>query len=455
MPEVSEEPNSDDGPTPDLQKPVTLLSKESGIEDMVSTNVQTIEATTVSKTPQTTVEVEVSAGTSDRDMEVEEPPACISDPEVIILSTEPSFVDESTSVASDSDMEDESMTASSPLSPVTVTTKEALAFSTAKNRMKRRSEIVRPAPYTTTLERSKTANPAIKKLSDNSTTLLTYQFPNSEIIPSKKTAVILLNPSYMLTNASITPDQRCITATVYDKLQKVELFQIINIYAPPQEKDKPDFYNNLLCLLDSASFDRENMIITGDFNLHLNERHLPPSLKPWTDWLRKHFHNVFTDSPWENANTYDNGHQSSVIDYCFISRSRHRFAVNANNHVLPSSWSDHRLLSFEMELPEKSATGPGTWRMNPLLLESDHFIATMHIMLDQLHDYFDLHETINTQDQWDTIKDSIHILAIQEGFCVSDRPQRGTSKENAAMRTSTRYSAKGQTRKRYPVCDIQ
>jgi hypothetical protein len=138
-------------------------------------------------------------------------------------------------------------------------------------------------------------------------------------------------------------------------------------------------------------------------------------LTPWLEWLKLHLHNVFTDSPWEKAITYDNGHHSSIIDYIFISKDRQRFAVNAHNHVLPSSWSDHRLLTFELEQPDKSGTGPGTWRMNPLLLESIDFTATLHLLLDQLHEHFNRSKTVSIQVQWDIVKDAIQTLAVQEG----------------------------------------
>jgi hypothetical protein len=53
--------------------------------------------------------------------------------------------------------------------------------------------------------------------------------------------------------------------------------------------------------------------------------------------------------------------------------------------------------------------------MNPLLLESMDFTATLHLLLDQLHERFNRSKTVSIQVQWDIVKDAIQTLAVQEG----------------------------------------
>jgi hypothetical protein len=96
-------------------------------------------------------------------------------------------------------------------------------------------------------------------------------------------------------------------------------------------------------------------------------------------------------------------------------------------------------LSFELEQPDKSGTGPGTGRLNPLLLDSTDFIATLHFLLDQLHEHFDRSKTVNTQVQWDIVKNAIRTLAVQEGKSQKFKLDRQLlSAENRRKQTLSR-----------------
>jgi hypothetical protein len=44
-------------------------------------------------------------------------------------------------------------------------------------------------------------------------------------------------------------------------------------------------------------------------------------------------------------------------------------------------------------------------------LGGSDFIATLHLLLDQLHEHFDRSKTVNTQVQWDIVKDTIRTLS--------------------------------------------
>jgi hypothetical protein len=99
----------------------------------------------------------------DRDMEVEE----LSSPALEMnssLSTKETTVENDPPYElSDSDMEDDAMASPTSSSTFIISNKEALAISSAKNRMKRKAEAPRAIRYTNNLERAKTARPTITK----------------------------------------------------------------------------------------------------------------------------------------------------------------------------------------------------------------------------------------------------------------------------------------------------
>jgi hypothetical protein len=99
----------------------------------------------------------------ERDMEVEEFPS----PTFTMNATFPTEDYVADTVAthelSDSDMEDDEIASPTPSSDFVISNKEALALSTAKNRMKRKAEASRTMRYPNSLERAKTAKPVITK----------------------------------------------------------------------------------------------------------------------------------------------------------------------------------------------------------------------------------------------------------------------------------------------------
>jgi hypothetical protein len=66
---------------------------------------------------------------------------------------------------------------------------------------------------------------------------------------------------------------------------------------------------------------------------------------------------------------------------------------------------------MDLELLKSTPTGPGTWRMNPLLIELESFQTLLYECLDQLRQDFEGNQTMDKQAKWDTIKHTIYLLA--------------------------------------------
>src|ERR1700756_4869685 len=107
---------------------------------------------------------------------------------------------------------------------------------------------------------------------DSDITALQHLFPNCEAIWEKRTAIIALNPQYKLTHSCITPDGRGIITDVLLSNSSTFICKIANIYAPANSQDRLIFYHKLLHLLTKPGISKQNTIIVGDFNLHINQR---------------------------------------------------------------------------------------------------------------------------------------------------------------------------------------
>ncbi|OBZ81006.1 hypothetical protein A0J61_10945 [Choanephora cucurbitarum] len=96
-----------------------------------------------------------------------------------------------------------------------------------------------------------------------------------------------------------------------------------------------------------------------------------PLVSPWMDWLQARYPNCFPDG----LPTFTSSANSSIrttIDYVYVLPSESVKIRNQQIHHLPSSWTDHSLLSFDLALDNVNI-GPGSWRFNPLLLQDKRF----------------------------------------------------------------------------------
>ncbi|KAG0163080.1 hypothetical protein DFQ29_003426, partial [Apophysomyces sp. BC1021] len=164
----------------------------------------------------------------------------------------------------------------------------------------------------------------------------------------------------------------------------------------------------------------------GDFNYshQLADSSFLSSPSTWRDFLDSLFFNCFSSTPSETNPTFRRGTVSSSIDYIYSSPSLYSFCSSPDITFVNSNWTDHALLSLNIQLGAGS-TGRGLWRAHPALAASSEFQAhissTLQSLLGRLQDNL-LFPTV--QDKWEEIKASVK-SSIQQ-YCRSLAQKRQT-----------------------------
>ncbi|KAL7329291.1 hypothetical protein PS15p_207414 [Mucor circinelloides] len=119
----------------------------------------------------------------------------------------------------------------------------------------------------------------------------------------------------------------------------------------------------------------------------LNDKHLINSFRPlsstsarpspgrtpaaqFTAWLNSGFTNQFSRGP---TTFYRSGTARSTLDFMFSSFTLDPHVTNRCQHFLPQAWCDHDYCLSVYLLPPRQDMWPGTWRFNPLHLDSEYF----------------------------------------------------------------------------------
>jgi hypothetical protein len=126
--------------------------------------------------------------------------------------------------------------------------------------------------------------------------------------------------------------------------------------------------------VSNPNIDKDDMIIMGDFNLHFNDSQVPLEYQPWIQWLKnfinylKQHNSIPTPTP-----TFSRGDSRTTIDCMFIHKGAKRRTRKTQNSFLPSAWTDHKLMSINIEIAQNITIGPSTWRLNPVITENVTF----------------------------------------------------------------------------------
>ena len=141
-------------------------------------------------------------------------------------------------------------------------------------------------------------------------------------------------------------------------------------------------------------------LLLGDFNMNVLSPAIcrSESLRSWLDWVDLYFKNCsLVSSP-----TFIRGDHCSTIDYIYGHRSLSTRLINAQQHYLPSSWTDHVMLTVDL-VPSRMDIGPGSWRFNPLLLRDSDFCEMLDMTVSRLFTS-DSFVSSTASVQWETFK---------------------------------------------------
>ena len=158
-----------------------------------------------------------------------------------------------------------------------------------------------------------------------------------------------------------------------------QLFQIINIYAPTNSKNKQNFYQELPKYLEKQN----NTILAGDFNMiedifldklggNTSSTHLI-GLNKLTEL--KNAHNL--GDIWRKSNplkkllTYHNPDETihTRLDRIYISKT----IKSKTSKIYPIPLSDCGSVSVTFQISEENPREEGIWKMNTSILNKNNF----------------------------------------------------------------------------------
>ncbi|KAK4518233.1 uncharacterized protein ATC70_001585 [Mucor velutinosus] len=236
-------------------------------------------------------------------------------------------------------------------------------------------------------------------------------FPRSSFVVSKHCAIVCLKQGLELADATISRDERCITATIKDANHTI--CQIANVYMPVHRAHRYAFLEELMTMPFWSDMLDSQWILLGDFNIHLHdavEARLP-RVQPFVEWLNTHFFNCFPKG------TMTLPKAGTTIDYVFAPPPMATRIINTQTHHIPPEWTDHSLLTIDL-VTSGVKLGPGSWRLNPYLLENREFQALLDKTVDMFlaSDYYttDVADMgVSGQEKWESLKSIIKYCAKQ------------------------------------------
>lgn len=170
------------------------------------------------------------------------------------------------------------------------------------------------------------------------------------------------------------------------KLKEV-ILTLCSIYAPTQDKSGEQIDN--LCSIEGFLEDltSTNIIVGGDFNCFLhpsldrNSQGMAPShTEPYRAGLCSFMDNWSLCDVWRMRNpgktgyTFRRGNYASRLDYIMI--SNHLSELVGSSTIKMLAHSDHAMVSVAIK-PSLIKKGPGLWKFDNMLLESEEFVMQM------------------------------------------------------------------------------
>ena len=221
-------------------------------------------------------------------------------------------------------------------------------------------------------------------------------------------------------------DGRVITAKL--KLNEQTL-QLINVYAPNKHSDRETFFGNLWRL----AFRNVDTVMAGDFNC-VPDTHLDKwgGDDTFGDKGITHLH-AFADSlsledvfrvknPSAKLFTWFNGPH---LVGCRLDRfyTPSAWSSQVRGHACdPFSYSDHHMVSINLQLGHSNPRGRGIWKFNTRLLKSEDFCAAVNDFWPQ----WQLEKPVFTDPRvwWDTGKLQLKEIAITHSIAAGKTRKR-------------------------------
>ena len=234
---------------------------------------------------------------------------------------------------------------------------------------------------------------------------------------SSRGTMILCSPSTLVQNETKDQHGRLVIITIKSN---DKIIAIVNVYAPNDENEQILFFNSLNFKL-SNDIPHDEIIIGGDFNIHLENidkrggktvnKKSKPAIKDLIEnlnlidiWRKKHpTQKQFTwEQPTKNIRTR--------LDYFLISKSTCKDVKECN--ITESLLSDHKLVYIEFKklADSKKQRGPGFWKFNSSLLLDKTYCSQIEIVIED--SWTKNQEITDIRAKWDFLKYNIQTFTM-------------------------------------------
>ena len=209
------------------------------------------------------------------------------------------------------------------------------------------------------------------------------------------------------------------------------VFVVGNIYGP--NNDSPDFFAEVVKIIDRLG-SQESVLIGGDFNMVMDPtvdrkdstRNHTQSHVLWCEFMERVGLNDIWRMlnpevrryTWHRFNRNLHTSMASRIDMIMVPQCMVDAVVNCE--IEPGHWTDHSLVTLTVRLNEYRR-GPGVWKFNNKLLESDKFCDNVRHIIEEI-----VHCTshLDHSTWWECLK--MEITAYSKSFAkkVSRRERK-------------------------------
>ena len=253
---------------------------------------------------------------------------------------------------------------------------------------------------------------------------------------SKGTAILFSDKfDIHVINSHLSEDSRIILVNL--KI-KEENFSLLNIYAPNNMSDRKSFFFKVQKWIDRFAINEEKIIIGGDFNFteenkldrssnNTSKDSSSISYKNLTN--TKNLHDVWRQlNPNRKQFTYK---EISRLDKILTSTALLE-NVQKSSILLSGIKSDHKCISVNLNF-DKSARGPGRWKLNTSILGDKTYKTKIRTLLQHTKEE---HKNLSKQLLWEIIK-----IKVKE-FSISYCKQKQKIKTNLMKELETKIQAK-------------
>ena len=232
---------------------------------------------------------------------------------------------------------------------------------------------------------------------------------------NSKGVAVLFKPhiDYNVKNCVIDTNGRYI---LFELIFNEEIYKFVNIYSPNDCYERVNFFQRLNTWVDDDNFN----LVGGDFNCTLDSELDRMNCTSKSDVGQVDLKNIIYNKslediyrrryPDERSFSWSRGNKSSRLDYWLISKSLDCQVDQVQ--YLSCPFSDHRLASLKLSLSQLKH-GPGTWKMNASVIDSDIFVKSFTSMWK---DWQNQKNNYNIYTWWDLGKKKIKELTI---WCAS------------------------------------